>query len=109
MTAPFWSKVRSYGESSRDSQSWSHTPSGAMRYTAPLGERRSSRAAPDDPDPPTSTTEIEVISADTDGIGALGSPRGRSIDSESVVGEAPALPARPFSAATYRSPFSLKW
>ena len=35
-TAPLRSNATSYGESSRDSQTWSHTPSGLMRYTAPL-------------------------------------------------------------------------
>src|SRR5436190_8586642 len=70
-SAPLWSNVKSYGVSSRDSHNWSHVPSAAMRYTAPFGVRRSSRGVLGLPVPPdTSTTEIEVISADTDGTGA---------------------------------------
>src|SRR5438105_2666031 len=42
-----------------------------MRYTAPFGERRSSVVDPrDGAEPPTSTIDIEVISAETDGAGA---------------------------------------
>src|SRR5262249_57741093 len=70
-SAPVGSNERSYGESSRDSHSWSHNPSGAIRYTAPFGVRRSSRNDPWPPVPPeTSTIEIDVISADTDGAAA---------------------------------------
>ena len=56
-----------------------------MRYSAPLAARRSSRVDPDVVgDPEMSTTEIDVISAetDTDGIGA----RPESAD-DSVAGE----------------------
>ena len=96
-SAPFWSKVRSYGESSRDSQSWSHTPSGAMRYTAPFCSRRSSRGAP--AGPAMSTTEIDVISADTEATGARGSGGAVSTRSPPVTGAPPDVP-RPFTAAT---------
>src|SRR5581483_12004266 len=69
MSVLVWSNTRSYGESSRDSHTSSHTPSGVMRYTAPFGERRSSRVDPDPVEPaPTSTIEIDVISADTVGV-----------------------------------------
>ena len=90
----------SYGESSRDSHSWSQTPSGAMRYTAPFGERRSSVVEPRDKDePPTSTIDIDVISADTDGTGARdGSLDGRSMSS--VLTGALPDPGRPLTAAT---------
>jgi hypothetical protein len=65
-----------------------------------LGDRRSSRVEPVDPEPLlTSTIDIEVISADTEGTGARdGSGVGRSISS--VVTGAPPAPGRPLMAAT---------
>src|SRR5712671_6937965 len=100
ISAPPRSKVRSYGESSRESHSWSHRPSGEMRYTAPFGERRSSRGDEDDP-ALVSTIDIEVISADTDAIGArtTSPPVIRSGPLSVTIGAAPD-PCRPLSAAT---------
>src|SRR5581483_10363637 len=109
MSAPFASNVRSYGESSRDSQIWSQTPSALMRYTAPRSGRRSSRGDPLPDPPPTSTIEIDVISADTDGTGArAGSGDVRSLVSDVVVGDPPDddRPADPLRAAAYSAPLS---
>ncbi len=77
-----------------------------MRYTAPFGARRSSRVEPVDAGPPTSTIDIDVISADTDGTGARddGSGVGRSMSS--VLTGAPPDPGRPLTAATYSMPLS---
>ena len=68
--------------------------------TAPFGERRSSVVEPRDKDEPaTSTIDIDVISADTDGTGARdGSLDGRSMSS--VLTGALPDPGRPLTAAT---------
>ena len=72
-----------------------------MRYTPPLSERRSSRGAACEPEPPTSTIDIEVISADTEAIGArtTSPPVIRSAPLSVTTGAAPE-PDRPLSAAT---------
>src|SRR5262245_55055161 len=77
-----------------------------MRYTAPLGDRRSSVVEPREEELPlTSTIDIDVISADTDGTGARdGSTVGRS--TSSVLTGVVAEPGRPLTAATYNAPLS---
>ena len=71
--------------------------------------RRSSRDPPLGAEtPPTSTIEIDVISADTDGTGwREGSALVRSGRSSDTL-DAPPEPPRPFSAATYNMPLSSK-
>src|SRR5439155_20882590 len=110
LIAPPSPRARSYGASSWACQSLSPTPSWAIRYRAGLDGRRPWEAAlVVGVLPPTSTIDIEVISADTVGTGARppASP-GVDVTRSSWLVDGAALAGRPASAATYSNPLSSK-
>src|SRR4051812_11994306 len=80
-----------------------------MRKTAPLSARRSSRGELPAPlEPLTSTIDIDVISADTEGTGARVASDERSITSDVLTTGALDDDARPLIAAAYSMPLSSK-
>src|SRR3954469_19629387 len=105
------SKVRSYGESSRDSHKRSQRPSGAMRYTAPFAARTSTLDAAEDPEVGVSATAMAVTSVETVTVGtdARDEPPKESAPPDSVpegTGGEPPDGLAPLTAATRRLPLS---